>query len=433
MMTRVGTAAAFLLVAMLAGGCGGALTQAGDDEEIEALTPTKWVSNAGNDSWPGTQAQPWKTLTKAAGSVAPGDVVQVLPGSYRGFDLRTAGTKAQPIVFRGRTGGGAWVIINQANPTTPDGINVENSGWVTIHGFQVDNMPRAGIRVAVSAHVTVRNCRTRNNQVWGIFSGFADYLTVVNNTCANSVEEHGIYVSNSGDWPIIRDNHCFGNRCQGIHMNGDASMGGDGVISHALVERNIIHDNGVGGGAGINCDGVTDSIIRNNLLYQNHATGIALYRIDGGSGSSRNKVVNNTVVQASDGRWCLLIVDGSQSNIVRNNILLHTHAYRGSIAIDTASQPGFSSDYNLVSGPFSRDGDATTLSFAQWKAAGQDLHSAIATAAQIFLDPLAANYRPKDPGPAIDAGEATYAPKLDLLKRARPQGAGVDVGCYEGP
>ena len=79
----------------------------------------------------------------------------------------------------------------------------------------------------------------------------------------------------SGDNPIIRGNIHDNHAC-GLHMNGDASMGGDGVISNALVENNVIYNNGVGGGSGINCDGVTDSIIRNNLLYNNHANGRSL-------------------------------------------------------------------------------------------------------------------------------------------------------------
>ena len=55
-------------------------------------------------------------------------------------------------------------------------------------------------------------------------------------------------------------------------MNGDVSLGGDGIISNALVENNVIYDNGLGGGSGINCDGVQDSVIRNNLIYNAHAS-----------------------------------------------------------------------------------------------------------------------------------------------------------------
>jgi len=78
----------------------------------------------------------------------------------------------------------------------------------------------------------------------------------------------------------------------------------------------VIYGNGVGGGSGINMDGVTDSLVQNNLLYDNHASGVSLYRIDGATGSKRNVVVNNTIVNASDARWCVNINNGSTDNTV---------------------------------------------------------------------------------------------------------------------
>ena len=136
---------------------------------------------------------------------------------------------------------------------------------------------------------------------------------------------------------------------------------------------------------------------------------------------------------SSDGRWALNINTGSTGNIIRNNILLHTLTYRGSIVVDATSRSGLSSDYNLCSGPFSRDGDETLLTLTQWRALGYDTHSALATAATIFVNPSGGNYRPKSPGSAIDKGTSQYAPTKDLLNRARPAGAGYDIGCYEGP
>ena len=67
----------------------------------------------------------------------------------------------------------------------------------------------------------------------------------------------------------------------------------------------MIHGNGVGGGGGINMDGVQDSIVRNNLLYDNHASGIIAYQIDGAEGPRGLQVLHNTVDQASNGRWAL--------------------------------------------------------------------------------------------------------------------------------
>ena len=94
-------------------------------------------------------------------------------------------------------------------------------------------------------------------------------------------------MSNSADRPVIRGNTSRGNRQCGIHINGDASQGGDGIISGARIENNLISDNGRGGGSGINCDGVQDSKIQNNLLYENHSSGISLYRVDGAAGFDR--------------------------------------------------------------------------------------------------------------------------------------------------
>src|SRR4029079_15361546 len=130
------------------------------------------------------------------------------------------------------------------------------------------------------------------------------------NVASRSQAQHGIYVSKSGDRPIIRNNILWGNHANGIQMNGDGSLGGDGIISGALVEGNVIYGNGAAGGSGINCDGVQNSIIRNNLIYNEHASGISLYQIDGGDSSKNDLVVNNTVLVASNGRWGLNVSDG---------------------------------------------------------------------------------------------------------------------------
>src|SRR5690606_38619814 len=104
-------------------------------------------------------------------------------------------------------------------------------------------MPRAGVRSVGSVgnfakFVTIRNVHAYDNGKWGIFTGFVDDLFIENNETSGSAIEHGIYVSNSGDRPTIRGNVSWGNRANGIHMNGDASLGGDGIISGALVSGN---------------------------------------------------------------------------------------------------------------------------------------------------------------------------------------------------
>ncbi|HYB99873.1 MAG TPA: right-handed parallel beta-helix repeat-containing protein [Candidatus Limnocylindrales bacterium] len=389
-----------------------------------------YVSPGGSDLSSGlAPAAAWATLQHAADTIGPGDTVHVADGSYSGFDVRIVATAAQPVAFVADNPGGAVIVAD--NPQTPDGINVENAAYITIDGFDSSHRTRAGIRAAVSHHITVRNCTTGNNGVWGIFTGHVDDLLVENNETFGSVDEHGIYVSNSGDRPVIRGNHSRDNRANGIHMNGDESQGGDGLISNALVEMNVIHGNGIGGGSGINCDGVTDSVIRNNLLYDNHASGISLYRIDAAAGSSDNLVVNNTIYHDTPStRWAINISGGSTGNTVRNNILYTTHSFRGVITIDPSSRPGFSSDYNSVRSRFSIDGGNSVIDLVAWQGEGYDLNSFVATPAQHFFDPEG-DFRLLPSSPAIDAGTASGAPSTDIDDNPRPVGDGYDIGAYE--
>ena len=411
-----------------------------------ALAGTFYVSPTGNNGASGTSpATAWQTLQKAADSVHAGDTVIVLPGTYAGFNLFTSGTPGAPITFTANQGSGApnpAVIVNGNNGfTNKDRINLEGASWAVIEGFTVIGTGdpatnRAGIRAVTADHVTLRSNRCDQCGTWGLFTGFVDDLLIEDNEASRSAQQHGIYVSNSGDRPVVRRNVIWGNHSAGLHMNGDLSQGGDGVISDALVERNVLYDNGNGdpafgppGGSAINCDGVQDSVIRNNLLWNNHKTGIALYRIDGGGPSSGNLVHSNTVHNAADARWCLHISDGGTGNTVRDNVLLNDHPFRGAIEITTDCLPGFSSDFGAVKDRFSLDDNF--LSLAQWQAAtGQDGHSFVATTA-LFVNVAAGDYTLAPGSAAIDAGTNFLAPADDVLGKHRPAGAGFDIGAYE--
>jgi hypothetical protein len=49
----------------------------------------------------------------------------------------------------------------------------------------------------------------------------------------------------------------------------------------------------------------------------------------------------------------------------------------------------------------------------------------------LFVDPDAQDFHLQAGSPAIDQGSSTGAPATDLDGVTRPQGAAVDVGCYE--
>jgi len=385
---------------------------------------------AGSDTNPGTLGSPWATLQFAAGMIQAGDSVLLRAGSYTGAHFTTSGTAALPITvgaFPGET-----AEIDADNPTTPDGINLEGASYMVVEGLHVNGRTRAGIRAVLCQHVTLRDNRLDANGRWGIFTGFCDDLLIEGNHTSNSGDEHGIYVSNSGDRPTIRGNRIWDNHANGIHMNGDASVGGDGVISGAIVENNIIFGNGVGGGSGINMDGVQDSIIRNNLLFDNHASGISLYRIDGGAPSTGNLIYNNTVVVADDSRWALNIKNGSTDNRVRNNVFYNFHSYRGSISVNADSLTGFSSNHNAVMDRFTLDDGDSVLTLSAWQSqTGQDQGSLLSTPAALFLDP-SRDFHLREASPALDNGETLTAVLTDLEGTPRPLGSAFDIGAYEG-
>lgn len=408
-----------------------------DDEQtpVTLSYATKWVSNAGSDiTGDGSEAKPWKSLQFAADNVGPGDYVIVAPGRYWGMNLTTDGKPDARITFHAMPG----VIIDEPNPeNSQDGINLEGADFVTIEGFEVHDMPRAGLRSVNNDGVILRDNLTDHNTMWGILTGWSENIVVENNIASRSQVEHGIYISNSADGAVVRSNMVWGNRDSGIQFNADRYLPGDGVHSNNLVEGNVVYDNGAGGGAALNFDGFQDSIVRNNLLYNNHSTGIVLYVGFAADSSTNNLIENNTVVMAADARWALLMTDGSSGNTVVNNILLNQNPNRGSMTVESDSLPALS-DYNVLQDAFQLDGSGG--SFAQWQSfsGGQDAHSIVfaQSAVPAALNSLFVNAAGNDchlqaGSPAIDAGDPTHAPAVDIFQHARPTGAGVDIGAYE--
>lgn len=398
------------------------------------LATTYHVSNSGADTNDGLSlTTAWATIQRAVAASVAGDSVVVHAGSYQGFSVMAhSGTASAPIVIT--TAGGAVNINAPCAYNGQDGINVENVDWVVIEGFIVEGMPRAGIRTALSTYVTIRGNQCRDNYRWGIFTGFAEHVTIEHNVCTGSEDEHGIYVSNSADHPIIRFNECAGNNACGIHMNGDVSLGGDGVISYAQVYGNTIHGNGAGGGSGINGDGVVGALIHNNLLFDNRASGISLFQIDGGAPSTGNRVYNNTVVNAANARWCLNITSGCTGNEIINNVLINQHAWRGSISIAQDALPGTVSGSNIVTPRFTVNDGSSVITLAAWQQLVNDVGSQVADPLEeLFVAPGTDHHPLGATAQTVDAGSngvAAYV-TMDLVGTPRPQGGAFDVGCFE--
>ena len=401
-----------------------------------------YVSPGGNDANAGTQTAPWLTLQKAGDVARAGDNVIVLPGTYQGFRPRNSGTAQAPMRFLAQPG----VVVTSPGPSNSnsDNIWVRDVDYVVIDGFESHQRAarrhrRAG-RARRQRHRRRRSATASATTTAAGASSPASRATCCSRTTRrrSPAIEHGIYVSNSGDRPIVRRNHVHHNNASGIQLNADpAQQGddpndpqGDGIIEDALIELNVIHDNGAAGGAAINLASVRSSLVRNNLLYDNSSSGIAGWDDGDGNqyGTRDNRIVGNTIVQPANARFAIGLKNGSINNSVFDNILIHTGS-RGSLEVDPASQPGLQSDYNIVVDVFSDDNDF--LNLAEWRALGFDLHSIVSTSTAVFADAGRQRLPPRARAARPRRRHRRRRSAGRSRGTSRPQGRAFDMGAYE--
>lgn len=338
-----------------------------------------YVSPDGADTADGSSAAPFATIARGISKLQPGDVLNVKGGIYKeSCTVAIKATREKPVVIRAAVAEDsdecAWI-----QATGRDGILVRESSYVTIEGLKVTGAARAGFLAGGSDHITFRSCISGDNGVWGIQTAMCDYITVDKCELYGSKEEHGVYFSTT-DHPTATDNRIHNNAECGIHMNGDLSEGGDGLITGAVIARNRISRCGSGGGAAINSDGVEKSTFEANVIEECLAGGITSFKGDGKKGGSGNRIVGNVVkFESGKGRYGVQLYGGSTDARLERNIIIIDNG--PAVEIDEASTGGFFAAGNLYATP----GKAVTFSyqgqemdFASWqKATGQDADSSL--------------------------------------------------------
>ena len=259
------------------------------------LGPAYYVSPNGNDSNPGTEALPWKTLAKAASMATAGVTVFIKQGTYRErLALVNSGTADGPITFTSYPGDS--VTITGVGMTPPTGwwaglIWIQGLSYVKIKGLRVTNSVNVGIDVENSSYITIEKNFVDSTNSPGIKAYASDNVTVEGNEvvrgCMNKEEESlSISMSNLVE---IRNNRVHNGLTEGIDVkNGSSntivtknevySQGSCGIYIEAWdkheynidVFDNISHDNIQGFTVAAENGGMIDAIrIHHNDAYKN--------------------------------------------------------------------------------------------------------------------------------------------------------------------
>ena len=340
----------------------------------------RYVSTAGNDSNDGSACHSWATIQHAADSAQAGMTIHVAPGTYRvsalsgekaSIDSSASGTASSHIIFISDQQWGAKIV------SSADTVWTNSGAYVDIVGFDMSG----GGATYTGIHSQGNYARSIGNRIHdfgstGCVSGAGVMIggAVSNQSAiANIVynlggapgscnQIHGIYAQEYGS--VVVNNITFNIAGKGLHIWGDRP-------SHVTVANNTSFNNQDGLVVGNDgCCGTTfdNSIISNNILYNNVRYGIYESSDLASALGTHNQYLNNLIYANPSGTS--MIVGSLQGTIAADPRFVN---YTGDA----------SGDYHLTSS-----------------------------------------------SPAIGAGTITGAPNTDFNGGARPQNS-LDLGAYQ--
>lgn len=384
---------------------------------IRAAATTYYVDNvSGNDANPGTESQPFQTITQA---ISMGTAVNIL--LRRGQTFSGAVTlNAQAL---GAYGSGAAPIL-----THTSGATLQSTGSCLIEDIEVRNSDAASLvaTVSVVGSSRVRRCTLLSNGNKSITVSAATDAIVENCTLTDSMNCAQLATLFQSANCVFRSNTVTRTQSQtqiGVFVHGAGSQGHvieDNTITTAVGDTSAAVTQGIS----INQDYtyVTDIIIRGNTVRgTGWDRGIVINR--GATAISnivdlRGSILNNIPIEVNRGatgtlRNNTIVIDGNTiqvivsnntsaaSNVVtQNNIVFFTGGSNFYTAISGSAT--FTADRNIYFGS-SRAGAWNSLTWANWQASGRDVNGLNTN--PLFINLAANDYRIQAASPARNAGQ----------------------------
>ena len=207
---------------------------------VDTNSQIYYVRTTGNDANNGrSPAAAWKSLQKAANTLVPGDRVYVGKGAYSGGAIEnTSGTAANPITYiadsKGAwTGDGAGAVIVSGGV---QGFTIGGS-YITFDGFTLTNNTEAILVAGGCVGAVVRNCTFYGDGI-GIQTGAGASAIIESNVLSNLTDQGGgaIYLDSPNN-SLVRNNLIYNNAGDGIYAAaGTCTITGNTLYQNAAVQ-----------------------------------------------------------------------------------------------------------------------------------------------------------------------------------------------------
>jgi Right handed beta helix region len=270
-----------------------------------------YVSTTGDDSNPGTQTAPWRTIQHAADTVRAGSTVNVRGGVYEEFvSVKASGNAADGyITFRSFPGETA---VLDAEHFAPDGrsgmLTIHNQSYVRIEGFEIRNLRTSEHRLTplgISVLGAGSHIELLKNNVHHIEQNFNG-----RDAPGRGGNGFGIAVYGTDAKTPISELVIDGNEVHHLKTGSSESLVVNGNVANFRITHNIVHDNN---NIGIDVigfertapdpavDQARDGVVSGNLVYNITSRGNPAYGND----------------ESSDG----IYVDGGTRILIEQNVI----------------------------------------------------------------------------------------------------------------
>ncbi len=306
---------------------------------IEGWARDYYISLGGDDSGPGTQARPWRSVARVNDTrLQPGDHVHFQGGQrFAGtieLDRDDSGASDRKVVVTswgdgqatidGATGsslrvnGCNYVIVRnlsfvgsgRKSGNTQDGLWVLDSQGLEIDHIEVSGFRGAGVQADGVREARIANVYAHDNGFAGISIGYSrrsSDLRLSHCVARNNPGDPSNLTNHSGNGIVVANaQNAIVEYCEAANNGWDMPRQGNGPVGiwawnsdRVIIQFCISHDNKSPGddGGGFDLDGgMTNSILQYNLSYNNDGPGYFLCQFPE-AGVFRDNVVRYNISQ----------------------------------------------------------------------------------------------------------------------------------------